>query len=240
MKTTKLGRHCEKLAIVSFTDKDPQGVYNDVLTCSLLESNEMAELTTWVSDKLHDVLGFSDKYTVEYLIGLAKSATSPDSLVQRVSEGFSVDNKMASFASELWEKLPHKSQPVEHPYRARERLLVEQREKYMKYTLVSDDDDDEEMLKKAKESKKDRKRKHLRRKTESSSSDEETSIGNTGSKEKSDESDVDEWEKEEEERKIDLEERDAFADRLKKRDKEKTRNILERSDKKVLIQWNFY
>ena len=222
------------------TEEDPQGIYKDVSTCPSLESNKMAELTTWVSDKLHDVLGFSDKHTVEYLIELAKNATNPDSLVQRVSEGFSGDDKMASFASELWGKLPHKSQPAEHPYRARERALSEQREKYMKYTLVSDDDDDEELLNKATESKKDRKRKHLRRKTESSSSDEEPSIVNTASKEKSDESDVDEWEKEEEERKVDLEERDAFADRLKKRDKEKTRNILERSDKKVLIQWNFY
>ena len=49
----------------------------------------MAELTTWVSDKLHDVLGFSDRYTVEYLIGLAKNSTSVESLVQKVSE---VDN----------------------------------------------------------------------------------------------------------------------------------------------------
>ena len=223
------------------TEEDPQGIYKDVSTCPSLESNKMAELTTWVSDKLHDVLGFSDKHTVEYLIELAKNATSPDSLVQRVSEGFSGDDKMASFASELWGKLPHKSQPAEHPYRAKERALIEQREKYMKYTLISDDDDDdEELLNEAKEPKKDRKRKHLRRKTESSSSDEEPFIVNTASKEKSDESDVDEWEKEEEERKVDLEERDAFADRLKKRDKEKTRNILERSDKKVWIQWNFY
>lgn len=193
----------------------------------------MAELTTWVSDKLHDVLGFSDKYTVEYLIGLARNSTSPESLVQRVSEGLNVDDKVASFASELWSKLPHKSQPVEHPYRAKERALVEQREKYMGYALVSDDDDEEEQPMKVKESKNDRKRKHLRRKTESSSSDEDSPAGDTGSKEINNESDSDEWEKEEEERKKDLEERDAFADRLKQRDKDKTRSIMERSDKKV-------
>ena len=200
----------------------------------------MAELTTWVSDKLHDVLGFSDKHTVDYLIGLAKNSTSPESLVQRVSEGLNVDDKMASFASELWAKLPHKTQPAEHPYRARERALVEQREKYMNYALVSDDDEDDEQLIKAKESKKDRKRKHLRRKTESSSSDEESSGGFTGSKEINKESDSDEWEKEEDKRKKDLEERDAFADRLKKRDKEKTRNIMERSDKKVPLHVHVY
>lgn len=37
----------------------------------------------------------------------------------------------------------------------------------------------------------------------------------------------------EEERLKDLEERDAFADRLKDKDKEKTRQIVSKSDKKV-------
>lgn len=194
----------------------------------------MAEITTWVSDKLHDVLGFSDKHTVDFLIGLARKSTSPESLVQRISEGLNVDNKMASFAAELWSKLPRKTQPAEHPYRAKERALIEQRQKFTGYALVSDEDEDEEQLIQAKESKKDKKRKHLRRKTESSSSDED-SPAIAESKETRNESDSDEWEKEEEERRKDLEERDAFADRLKQRDKDKTRNIMERSDKKVLI-----
>lgn len=208
------------------------GGYKNLITVGIEKRQKnMAELTTWVSDKLHDVLGFSDKYTAEYLIGLAKTSTNPESLVQRVSEGLNADDKVASFALELWSKLPHKSQPAEHPYRAKERALIEQREKYMGYSLVSDDDDDEEPL--IMESKKDRKRKHLRRKTETSSSDEDSPVGDTRSKEIDKDSDSDEWEKEEKERKKDLEERDAFADRLKKRDKEKTRNIMERSDKKV-------
>lgn len=194
----------------------------------------MSELTSWVSDKLHDVLGFSDKYTVEYLIGLAKNSANPESLVQRVSEGLNVDNKMASFAAELWSKMPRKTQPAEHPYRAKERALIEQRQRFTGYTLVSDDGKDEEQLIRAMESKKDIKRKHLRRKTESSSSDEDSPGGTVGaSKETPNESDSDEWEKEEEERRKDLQERDAFADRLKQRDKEKTRSIMERSDKKA-------
>ena len=196
----------------------------------------MAELSTWVSDKLHDVLGFSDKYTVEYLIGLAKSSASPESLVQRVSEGLNVDDKVASFASELWSKFPHATGPAEHPYRVKERALIELRKKYMGYALLSDDEDDDDKVIKTNESKKDRKRKHLRRKTESSSSDEDSLRGNDASKAIGNDSDSDEWEKEEEERKKDLEERDAFANRLKQKDKEKTRNILERSDKKVFVE----
>ena len=195
----------------------------------------MANLTTWVSDRLHDVVGFSDKYTVEYLIGLAKNSISPESLVQRVSEGFDMDSKMVSFANELWSRLPRKAQPVEHRYRARERELIEQQKKFMNYALVpEDDDEDNEAVKQAirmRDAKKDKKRKYLRRKTESSSSDDEKS--GKESVQEEDHPDSDEWEKEEEERKKDLAERDAFADRLKQRDKEKTRSIVERSDKKV-------
>lgn len=43
----------------------------------------------------------------------------------------------------------------------------------------------------------------------------------------------DEWERTERERLQDLEERDAFAERVRQRDKDRTRNVLERSDKKV-------
>lgn len=47
------------------------------------------------------------------------------------------------------------------------------------------------------------------------------------------EDEEEEWEKEERERLQDLEERDAFAERVKQKDKDKTRHILERNDKKV-------
>ena len=45
----------------------------------------------------------------------------------------------------------------------------------------------------------------------------------------------DEMDRIEREREDDLRERDEFAERLKKRDKEKTRNIVEKSDRKVTI-----
>lgn len=47
--------------------------------------------------------------------------------------------------------------------------------------------------------------------------------------------DEEEWEKEERERQQDIEERDAFAERVRQRDKDKTRNIAERTDKKVVL-----
>ena len=42
----------------------------------------------------------------------------------------------------------------------------------------------------------------------------------------------------EKERLVDLSERDAFAERMKQRDQESTRKILERSDKKVWMYNN--
>ena len=48
-----------------------------------------------------------------------------------------------------------------------------------------------------------------------------------------DEEEEDEWDKIEREREMDLEERDALDKRIKKKDKEKTRKIVEKSDKKV-------
>lgn len=52
-------------------------------------------------------------------------------------------------------------------------------------------------------------------------------------KKEEEEEEEEEWEKEERERLQDLEERDAFAERVKLKDKDKTRHILERNDKKV-------
>lgn len=60
--------------------------------------------------------------------------------------------------------------------------------------------------------------------------------GNSGQRDQKSvkkEEEEEEWEKEERERQQDIEERDAFAERVKQKDKDKTRNITERTDKKV-------
>lgn len=193
----------------------------------------MANLTSWVTDRLHDVLGFSDRHTAEYLVSLAKSSTSSDSMLQKISDSLGGDDKMLGLARDLWSKVPHKEQPALHPYRAKEKALIEQQQKYSDYKLLSDDEDEEELTHSGKKhSKHERKRKHLRKKEESSSSDNDT-VDDSKNVDRDAESE-DEWEKEENDRFKDLEERDAFAQRLKDKDKSKQRNIMERSDKKVL------
>lgn len=192
------------------------------------------ELNNWVSDKLHDILGFSDKHTVEYLLSLSKSTKSSDIFREKL-QGFlgSGDGNILSFANDLWQRVPHQ-EVGENPNRARERELVAQQKHNMSYRMLSDDDDDDDevtnaMAAKNAERKNAKRRKHLRKKAEVSESSEEEVT-----EEKNDELESgDEWEESEKDRMKDLEERDAFSARLKEKDKEKQRSVVEQSDKKV-------
>ena len=66
------------------------------------------ELNTWVSDKLHDILGFSDKHTVEYLVNLSKNTKTSDSFREKL-QGFlgTLDGDVLNFANDLWQRVPH-------------------------------------------------------------------------------------------------------------------------------------
>uniref|UniRef100_A0A8C1WUM3 Pre-mRNA-splicing factor ATP-dependent RNA helicase DHX16 n=1 Tax=Cyprinus carpio TaxID=7962 RepID=A0A8C1WUM3_CYPCA len=120
---------------------------------------------------------------------------------------------------------------------------MEMERKNRTYTLLEDSESDGEMArergkeKKSKDRDKGKKRKHLRQKRdESPSSSEEDSKKSTkvmDEPKKAAEEEEEEWEREERERLKDLEERDAFAERVKQKDKDKTRHILERNDKKA-------
>uniref|UniRef100_A0A8C8G6C5 RNA helicase n=1 Tax=Oncorhynchus tshawytscha TaxID=74940 RepID=A0A8C8G6C5_ONCTS len=193
---------------------------------------KMANLEQWVSDSLHDILGLSDRYVAQFMIGSARKSLSAQDFVAHLKSTGTIDinQRVIAFAQELYEKIPRK-QVVEKPARAIERRVMEIERKNRNYTLLSDSESDGEAVReKEKKKSKDRgdKRKHLRKREESqSSSEEETRKRLCGWKEEEEE-----WEKEERERVLDLEERDAFAERMKLKDKDKTRNIMERTDKK--------
>lgn len=67
----------------------------------------MSSIDTWVSDKLHDILGISDKYISQYLIALCKKSSSSDGFVEKLKETGTVDidANMVNFAKELWERV---------------------------------------------------------------------------------------------------------------------------------------
>uniref|UniRef100_A0A3B4TTB9 RNA helicase n=1 Tax=Seriola dumerili TaxID=41447 RepID=A0A3B4TTB9_SERDU len=203
----------------------------------------MANLEQWVSDRLHDILGLSDRYVSQFMIGTARKALNAQDFVSRLEQTgtIDIDQSVIAFAQELFDKIPRK-QVVEKASRAMEREAIEMDKKNRTYTLLEDSDSDEDTVqekqkgkKKSKDKDRGNKRKHIRRKkeSESSSEDEAPKRSNSAQLVKKDEEEEEEWEKEERERLQDIEERDAFAERVRQKDKDKTRNITERTDKKA-------
>ncbi|GFR16082.1 pre-mRNA-splicing factor ATP-dependent RNA helicase DHX16 [Trichonephila clavata] len=187
----------------------------------------------WINDELHNILGFSDKFTAEFLLNLASKSVSADVLIEKIKDTgtLSINSSVIQFASELWTKVPH-AEIKEKPSRAREREIMEMLKKNESYKLI-DDEDDYTSVYEEKRSKKSKKIKNLRKREASSSDSDDASskVAKVSQKAQSDsESD---YEKMERERLEDLKERDEFSARLKKKDKEKTRNIVEKSDRKA-------
>uniref|UniRef100_A0A9J8BF22 Pre-mRNA-splicing factor ATP-dependent RNA helicase DHX16 n=1 Tax=Cyprinus carpio carpio TaxID=630221 RepID=A0A9J8BF22_CYPCA len=191
----------------------------------------MANLEQWVSDQLHDILGLSDRYVAQFMIGLVQKSSGPQDFVARLQQTgtIDIDQRITGFAHELYNKAP-KKHVAEKPARAVERKVIEMERKNRTYTLLEDSESDGETArergkeKKSKDHDKGKKRKHLRQKQ-----DEIMDEPKKAAKEEEEE----EWEREERERLQDLEERDAFAERVKQKDKDKTRHVLERNDKKA-------
>ena len=83
----------------------------------------------WVSDELHDILGLSDRYTAEYLVGLARKAPSTDTFIKQLEKtgAISVNEAVTEFSHKLWQRVPHQN-ATEKPARARERSYTTKRE----------------------------------------------------------------------------------------------------------------
>lgn len=67
----------------------------------------MASVEQWVGDKLHEILGISDRAIAEYFVGMAKKSGSADDFIQNLKDTGTVDidAAMTNFASELWSKV---------------------------------------------------------------------------------------------------------------------------------------
>lgn len=192
----------------------------------------MAGVEQWVSDQLHSILGLSDRYVAQFLVNMAQKSSSRQDLVEKIRDTgtISVNDDVIGFMGQLWDKVPHQERR-EKPARVRERAMQELLEENAKYTLLPDSDDEAPSTT---AKKKMSKKRNLRRKTDDGSDEERptTSSGGTsaGVKVKPEPN----WDSDpEDERLRDIKERDEFAARLRDRDKEKTRKIVERSDKKA-------
>ncbi len=67
----------------------------------------MSLIERWVSDKLHDILGMSDRTMAEYFVALAKKSNSVDALIDKIRDTgtIEVDSNVSSFARELFERV---------------------------------------------------------------------------------------------------------------------------------------
>lgn len=200
-------------------------------------------IETWVDDQLHDILGLSEKYLTQYMIGLCKKSTSVDNFIANLRSTGTVDvnQKLISFASELYSRVPHKTVAISASKASEYKALSDQK-KQSAYTLVSSDEDAVKAPKqtvnlgKAKPRKTyTKKSRTFRGKKDESSSEDETTIKSRWQANKeeksSNSSSSDEWEQEEKRRKKDIAERDEFAERMRDKDKTKTRKVTEKNDK---------
>ena len=163
-------------------------------------------LETWVSDQLIEILDFSDRYTSQFLTSLAHKSASVNDLIEKVRSTDTIDvtnTKVMTFLTELWGRIPRAAPRVnveKIAAKQREQAMLAMIEKNKRYKLIEEDSDEESNM--PPPAPVGAKIKKEPKKSDSSSEDEE-----------------------EKQRVRDLKERDEFSERLKKKDKDKQRNI---------------
>lgn len=75
--------------------------------CCASSTGTMANLEQWVNDRLHDILGLSDRYVSQFMIGTARKASSPQDFVARLEQTGTIDIEpsVVAFAQELYDKV---------------------------------------------------------------------------------------------------------------------------------------
>ena len=147
-------------------------------------------------------------------MGLAKNAKSSDDFIDQIkaTETIDINDKVSTFATELYNKIPRGStsgQKRKLENRMKEKAALELQAKNKSFKTLEEDSGDEEA---PKVKKKKAKAKSKKAKSESESDDE--------------------FDRMERDRQRDQEDMKAFSKRLLEKDKEKRRNVMEKSDKK--------
>ncbi|PAV75986.1 hypothetical protein WR25_00399 isoform A [Diploscapter pachys] len=191
-----------------------------VLTGRGNRSQKMSSIEEWVNDELLAIVGATDKNTNKFVIALARQSRSADDLVQKLqdNDALEMSPSVHRFAAQLMTKMPSSApKPVSRnsgPSAAELRALELSRLNRALDVIVEDeprnvktkhirkrqaDDDDSDVIPTTSSGKVDRSKKKKAESSDSSDSDERDRI-----------------------------ERDQLHERLKKRDKDKTRNVLEK------------
>jgi len=68
----------------------------------------MGDTARWVGDQLYELLGFSDKTTAEFLVGLARKSTSEENLIEKLKGASAFpkfDVSVIDFAQQLYNRV---------------------------------------------------------------------------------------------------------------------------------------
>lgn len=179
----------------------------------------MANVNTWISDKLHDIVGYTEPTMVDYIVAIAKKATDQNSLFQSLTScDLPPNEKTKAFAQELFTKIPKGNQlPKAMQFKEIEKQKMEFLRKNESYQLVSMDDEDS----KSDDSKKEKKRKNIRVKETSVIDEvEETPPEKKPKTDEPQETDEAKYEKD----KLEVQQ---LNDKLKEKDKAKTKQLTQ-------------
>ncbi|KAM4754857.1 LOW QUALITY PROTEIN: pre-mRNA-splicing factor ATP-dependent RNA helicase DHX16 [Cyanocitta cristata] len=186
----------------------------------------MAALERWVSGQLQELLGLSARHVPAFLVALARRSRSLEELLERLRETEALrveEPRVREFASQLWEKVPREA-PREPPGRAAERAALELQRQNRGYRLVESDEEGPGPAQDHTQDEPRPRRRHLRRRRRSESPPEAAAASpSPPPAAEPHEEPEEEWEASERERLRDLQERDAFAERLRRRDRERDR-----------------
>ncbi|CAD7699242.1 unnamed protein product [Ostreobium quekettii] len=190
-----------------------------------------AEVKAWVSDRLHDLLGYSESSVAGFIVAVAKKAAGPDELAASLrQQGLPATPGTAQFAQELIARLPRRA-AAEPAQRARDRAAEQFARSNARYALLEDDGDDGEAQATAAAAAKERSRggkKNLRQRAKGGDyEDDDTKVRERKRPRRSWEEEEEEGGQEEKAREKDREEKEAFEARLEARDKAQTRNVAE-------------
>lgn len=97
-------------------------------------STGMADIVSWVTDRLHEIVGLSDRQVAEYIIELARRSKSFEELTKKLQStgAIKISPSVETFVGELWKKFPHDEDPVERK--------VTEKSKKVVYKLLLDDE----------------------------------------------------------------------------------------------------
>lgn len=196
-------------------------------------------LKTWVSDRLHEVCGFSESTVCDFAVALAKQSNDVESLKKGLSDLIPRNDASETFATQLFEKTRRPSSKSSKRSR-KEKTNADLLRESHSYDFVDDgEEEDEKRSKKRKKKKKSKdssaKKRKKRRKMETMNNGDDDDgdddvVIRRGARERLEKKIQDAEEKEMDEDEKDQIEREKFEKRLLARDEARTRHLA--GDKK--------